>query len=76
MIRYFFVGLLRGVSVTCFPMERMHDDDPGQHRATMLGDQRQRLYRRAPFQCIVVALRQARDVVGGIAQGAQLAAIG
>jgi hypothetical protein len=44
--------------------------------ATRLDDQHQRLDRREPCRHIVLALGQLRDVVAGIAQGAQIAATG
>jgi hypothetical protein len=52
-------------------IQRPHDPDPGQHGvATVLGD------RREPSRCAGLAVRQLGDVVAGVAQGAQLAAIG
>jgi hypothetical protein len=42
----------------------------------MLNDQQQSLRRCASREAVVLAIRQAWDVVAGIAQGVQLAAIG
>jgi len=42
----------------------------------VLGDQHQRFNRRAPCLRVVLALRQLGDVVGGVAQGEELAAAG
>jgi len=53
-----------------------HDPDARQHVAAVLGDQHQRLDRRPPCEAVMLTLRQACDVVAGIAQGAQLAAAG
>jgi hypothetical protein len=42
----------------------------------MLSDQHQHLHRREPCRRVVLALRQLGDVGRGVAQGAQLTAIG
>src|SRR6185437_15753738 len=42
----------------------------------VLGDQHQRFNRRAPCLRVGLALRQLGDVVGGVAQGEELAAAG
>ena len=58
-------------------IQRPHDPNPWQHRVTaVLDDQHQRLDRRVPCERVVLALRQLRNVVASVAQGAQVAAIG
>jgi len=42
----------------------------------VLGHQHQGFDGGPPFRCVVLALRQLGDVGGGVAQGAQLAAVG
>jgi len=50
-------------------VQRSHDTDPRHHgRAVELGDQKQGFYRSQPLIEILFGLRQAGDVVAGIAQ--------
>jgi hypothetical protein len=58
-------------------MDRLHHADARHHcRTTVLGHQHQGFDGGPPFRCVVLALRQLGDVGGGVAQGAQLAAVG
>jgi hypothetical protein len=76
----FFGGRLKGLADLKVSIEAMVAADDKVAASFvyegMFGNQDQRLDRRAPCQCVVLALRQLRDVVGGIAQGDQLTAIG
>lgn len=71
-----FVGRYAS-SVPPFRIQRPHHTDPREHsRPAVLGDQDQRLDRGLPCWRVVLGFRQLCDVVGGVAQGDELAAIG
>ena len=59
------------------PVQGAHDADPRQHgRAATRRNQDQRLHRGLPFRRFVFGLRKLRDVVAGIPERNELAAIG
>jgi hypothetical protein len=57
-------------------MQRPHHAYPREHGRTAVLNQDQRLDRGLPLRCIVLALRQFSEVVGGVTQGDELATAG
>ena len=68
----FAIGIEHPLDMT---VQRLHDPDPRQHRITTAAAQHQDLDRRLPFRQVGLFLRQAGDVVGGVAKRDELLAV-